>query len=69
MKFSFKILKFLRDFFLFDCFILSVMVLQCVVVKSSKLGFQLHLKKKVHNDSLFGLVWTMTLDVSKSTLD
>jgi hypothetical protein len=42
LKFSFEILKFFKDFFLFGFFILSVMVLQCVVVKKYRLSFQLH---------------------------
>jgi len=40
LKFSFKILKFLRDFSLLDFFILSAMVFQCVVFKSYRLNFQ-----------------------------
>ncbi len=42
LKFSFEILIFFKDFFLFDFFILSVMVFQCVVLKNRKLNFQLH---------------------------
>jgi len=42
LKFSFEILKNLKEFFLLDFFILIVMVLQCVVVKNCKLSFQLH---------------------------
>jgi hypothetical protein len=58
LKFSFEIFKYLKDFFLFDFFILSVMVLQGVVVKNYRLSFQLHYKKKIHNDSFFRVVWT-----------
>jgi hypothetical protein len=42
LKFSFKIEFLLKDFVLFDFFILSVMVLQFVVVKNYRLSFQLH---------------------------
>jgi hypothetical protein len=42
LKFSFKIKKYLKDFFLLDFFILIVMVLQCVVVKKYRLSSQLH---------------------------
>jgi hypothetical protein len=48
----------LKEFFLFDFFILSVMVLQCVLVKSCRFNFQLHKKKKVHNHKFFEVVWT-----------
>jgi hypothetical protein len=41
-KFSFQIFKILNFFFLLDTFILSVMILQCVVVKSYMLSFQFH---------------------------
>jgi hypothetical protein len=41
LEFSFEILKF-YIFFLLDIFTLSVMVLQCAVVKSCLLSFQLH---------------------------
>jgi hypothetical protein len=40
------IFKILRNFFLLEFFILSVMALQCVVIKSYRLSFQLHYKKK-----------------------
>jgi len=58
LKFSFGILQFLKEYFLFDFFILIVMVLQCVVVKSYTFTFQLHYKKKVHNHNFFKIVWT-----------
>ncbi len=42
LKFSFEISKKIIDIFLLDFFILSVMVFQCVVVKSCRFNFQLH---------------------------
>jgi hypothetical protein len=63
---------FFKDFFLLDFFILSDMVFQCVALKIYKFSFQLHWKKNIHNDSFFGVVWIVTLDVPsfvKSTLD
>jgi hypothetical protein len=62
----------LRHFFLIDFFILSLIVLQYVLVKSYRLSFQLRYKKKIHNDKILGVVWIVTLDVPsyvKSTLD
>jgi len=41
-KFSFQIFKIMKKKFLLDTFILSVMILQCVVVKSYRLSFQFH---------------------------
>jgi hypothetical protein len=40
LKFSLKILKFFKDFFLLDFFISNVMVPQFVVVKSCRFNFQ-----------------------------
>ncbi len=57
LKFSIKILKFLKEFFLLEFFVLHVMVLPCVVVKSCMFSFQLHQKKKIHNDRFFAIVW------------
>jgi hypothetical protein len=42
LKLEIKELNFLKDFILLDFFILNVMVLQCVVVKSCRLSFQVH---------------------------
>jgi hypothetical protein len=42
LKFSFEISKKIINIFLLDFFILSVMVFQCVVVKSCRFNFQLH---------------------------
>jgi hypothetical protein len=46
LKFSFQILKCLKKKNLFHFFILSVMVLQCVVAKICRFSFQLHWKGK-----------------------
>jgi hypothetical protein len=46
MNLKFEILKILKDFFLLDSFILSVMVLQCVMVKNYRFSFQFHWKEK-----------------------
>jgi hypothetical protein len=75
MNLKFEIWNLKKIWEIFSClifFILSVMVLQCVVVKSYNLNFQLHYKKNIHNDNFFVAIWIVTLDVPsfvKSTLD
>jgi hypothetical protein len=42
LEFSFQIFKILKKKILLDFFIISVMILQCVLIKSYRFSFQFH---------------------------
>jgi hypothetical protein len=51
----------MKDLFLHYFFILSVMILECVVVKSYRDILQLHQKQKVHNHNILDYDISYTL--------